>query len=146
MKKIAIACDHAGYVLKGQIMTHLEAHGYDLKDHGCFTEDSVDYPDYAAPVANDVQQGQADYGILICGTGIGMAITANKFRGIRAASLTDVPSTEMSRKHNDLNVLCLGSRVLGADKALLLVDTFLTTRFEGGRHANRVKKMMAFEV
>lgn len=140
-----MACDHAGYLLKNEIIKHLKNSHFELKDHGCFSEESVDYPDFAALVARDVQQKLCDSGILVCGTGIGMSITANKFKGVRSASISDIFSVEMSRKHNDLNILCLGSRVLQTKQALTLVDVFLSTEFEGERHAKRVKKMMGYE-
>ena len=108
---------------------------------GCDSEESVDYPDYAKKVAEKVADATADKGILVCGTGIGMALTACKFKGIRAASIHDIYSIEMARKHNDLNVLCLGSRVLGSGLSLRIVDAFLHTEFEGGRHARRVEKI-----
>jgi ribose 5-phosphate isomerase B len=143
MEKIAIASDHAGLHLKMDIVTLLKSLGYEPIDHGCHTSESVDYPDYAALVARDVQSGKTPRGILICGTGIGMAITANKFSGVRAASLVDEYSTLMARKHNNLNVLCLGSRVIGTGTAALIVETFLKTPFEAGRHEKRVEKMEA---
>ncbi len=141
MSKISIANDHTGLVLKQEIVEVLKKMGHEVADHGCYSALSVDYPDFAKLVARDVQGKTCDFGILICGTGIGMAITANKFKGVRAASLTDVYSTLMARKHNDLNVLCLGSRVLGAGLAALIVETFLATEFEGGRHVARVGKI-----
>ena len=141
MEKIAIASDHAGFHLKTEIITVLKNLGYEPVDHGCHGTESVDYPDYAALVAADVQKGNVEKGILICGTGVGMAITANRFSGVRAASLVDEYSTIMARKHNNLNVLCLGSRVIGAGTATLIVETFLCTAFEGGRHEKRVEKI-----
>lgn len=141
MSKISIANDHAGLYLKNEIVELLKKLGHTVTDHGCHTDASVDYPDFAKLVAHDVASGKADRGILICGTGIGMAITANKIKGIRAASLTDIYSTLMARKHNDLNVCCLGARVLGEGMAAVIVETFLNTEFEGGRHAGRVNKM-----
>lgn len=143
MEKIAIANDHAGLHLKRDIVTLLKSLGYEPIDHGCHTAENVDYPDYAALVAHDVQEGKTSRGILICGTGVGMAITANKFPGVRAASLVDEYSTLMARKHNNLNVLCLGSRVIGTGTAALIVETFLQTPFEGGRHEKRVEKIEA---
>jgi len=144
-KKICIACDHAGFEFKQEIVEYLKSEGYEIMDHGCPDENRVDYPDYAAKVTQDVQSGNCEKGILICGTGIGMAITANKFKGIRAASLVDKVSTEMTRKHNDLNVLCLGARIISGDLAKEIVSIFLNTEFEGGRHADRVNKIRSYE-
>jgi ribose 5-phosphate isomerase B len=141
MSKIAIACDHAGVALKLEVIAYLKALGHEAVDHGANEGERVDYPDYAKLVAADVAEQKADRGILICGTGIGMALTACKFKGIRAASVIDIYSTEMTRKHNDLNVLCLGARVVGAGLALRIVDAFLHTEFEGGRHLKRVEKI-----
>lgn len=141
MFKIAIAADHAGFELKGQIASHLKKLGHDVSDLGCHSSDSVDYPDYAVLVAKNVGAKQVDRGILICGTGVGMAITANKTRGVRAASLADVFSAKMARSHNDLNVLCLGARVVGTGLAQMIVETFINTAFEGGRHQKRIEKM-----
>ena len=142
MKKLSVACDHAGVTLKNEIIIDLKVRGWQVIDHGTDSTASVDYPDFAALVAGDVQSKKCDCGILICGTGIGMAIAANKFKGVRAASLTDIYSTRLTRQHNDLNVLCLGARVIGTGMALAIVDTFLNTGFEGGRHQKRVEKMM----
>lgn len=139
--RIAVACDHGGIGLKPTVLAVLQKHGCEVVDHGCHDTASVDYPDYAAKVAQDVSSGKADRGILICGTGIGMAITAGKFKGVRAAAITDAYSMLMTRKHNDLNVLCLGGRVVGAGLAEHLVEIFLTTDFEGGRHAARLAKI-----
>lgn len=143
--KIAIGSDHAGFDLKREIIRLLEELGCAVHDCGCFSVERVDYPDYAALVARDVQTGKADRGILVCGTGIGMAITANKYRGIRAASVVDEYSLIMARKHNDLNLLCLGSRVIGPGTAALLVETFLETEFESARHAERLRKIEELE-
>jgi len=143
--KIAIGCDHAGYLLKLDLLGYLKKRGIEVFDHGCSSLDSVDYPDYAVLVGKAIQEKKADLGILICGTGIGMAMTANKLSGIRAASLTDVFSTEMTRRHNDLNILCLGARVVGPGLAERLVDAFLDTNFEAGRHVERLKKMTEIE-
>ncbi len=141
MLKIAIAADHAGFELKNLVAASLRNNGYEVIDEGCHAVDSVDYPDYAKEVAKHVASGKVGRGILVCGTGVGMAVTANKVKGVRAAALTDVFSTKMARQHNDLNVLCLGSRVIGQGLADLLVDTFLKTEFEGGRHKRRVEKI-----
>ena len=125
MKKIAIASDHAGLTLKNHLKQHLKDLGYEVVDRGCQTQESVDYPDFAKLVANDVQKGSAWRGVLICGTGIGMALTANRFSKVRAASITDIYSAKMARAHNDLNLLCLGGRVVGiglAEEILKIVE------------------------
>lgn len=143
--RVSIGSDHAGFALKSEIIGLLNELGCEVVDCGCFSPERVDYPDYAAIVARDVQAEKVDRGILICGTGIGMAITANKFKGVRAASLVDEYSLLMARKHNDLNVLCLGSRVVGMGTAALLVESFLKTEYEGGRHAERLEKLTELE-
>lgn len=143
--RVSIGSDHAGFALKSEIIGLLNELGCEVADCGCFSPERVDYPDYAAIVARDVQAEKVDRGILICGTGIGMAITANKFKGVRAASLVDEYSLLMARKHNDLNVLCLGSRVVGMGTAALLVESFLKTEYEGGRHAERLEKLTELE-
>lgn len=145
MLKVAIACDHAGFEFKQELITLLKSWGHTVDDKGCPSADRVDYPDYAQPVAKMVASGEADRGILVCGTGIGMALAANKVKGVRAASVTDLYSAQMTRQHNDLNVLCLGSRVLGLGKAEALLKIFMETEFEGGRHADRVAKISALE-
>jgi len=137
-KPIAIACDHGGYYLKQEIIKHLTEKGYSYVDYGTDSDASVDYPIYAKKVCTAIQSGESELGILICGTGIGMSIAANKHKGIRAACCTDTFSARFTRMHNDANVLCLGARVLGAGLALDLVDLYLTTPFEGGRHSKRV--------
>lgn len=142
---IAIGSDHGGFALKQEILRHLEAAGYAYKDFGTYTEESCDYPEYGEAVARAVASGEYARGILICGTGIGISISANKVRGIRAAVCTDCYSAEMTRRHNDANILALGGRVVGAGLALKIVDTFLTTEFEGGRHARRVAKIHQIE-
>lgn len=145
MERIAIGADHAGYALKGAIVRFLQASGYPVEDVGTYGEESVDYPDYAVRVARAVASGQADLGILICGTGIGMSITANKVKGIRAAVATDGYMARMAREHNNANILCLGGRVLGTGSALDIVQAFLQSHFAGGRHASRVSKIQALE-
>ncbi len=143
--KVAIGSDHAGFRLKKQILPLLDELQVVVQDVGCFDEGSVDYPDYAQMVAKEVAQGQADRGILICGTGLGMCISANKVAGIRAITAHDVFSARMSRLHNDANILTLGERVVGPGIAADIVRVWLTTEFEGGRHLRRVNKMMALE-
>ncbi len=138
MKPIAIACDHGGFHLKTEICKHLTAHSIPFIDLGTNSTDSVDYPVFAKKVCEKIQDGTADRGILVCGTGIGMSIAANKQKGIRAACCSESFSARFTRLHNDANVLCLGERVIGSGLALELVDLFLNTEYEGGRHANRV--------
>ena len=142
---IAIGSDHGGFALKQEILRHLEAAGYSVKDFGTYSADSCDYPVYGEAVARAVASGECERGILICGTGIGISISANKVRGIRAALCGDCYSAEMTRRHNDANILALGARVLGPGLALKIVDTFLTTEFEGGRHARRIALISEIE-
>lgn len=142
---IAIGSDHGGYLLKEEIKKHLEGKGYDFKDLGTDSTASCDYPVYAEKVCNAIQSGECEKGILVCGTGIGMSMCANKCKGIRAAVCGDHFSAEFTRKHNNANVLCLGARVIGSGVAMQLVDIFLTTEFEGGRHEKRIEMMMELE-
>ena len=136
---IAIGSDHGGFELKQEIMAHLDKRGLEYKDFGTYTKDSCDYPVYGKAVAKAVASGECDRGILICGTGIGISITANKIPGIRAALCTDCFSAEATRLHNDANILALGGRVVGAGLALKIVDTFLDTPFSGDeRHRHRI--------
>ncbi len=137
-KPIAIACDHGGLHLKNAIVKHLTALNIPCVDYGTNSDASVDYPIYAKKVCNAIQNGESALGILVCGTGIGMSIAANKYKGIRAACCSDTFSARFTRMHNDANVLCLGARVLGTGLALDLVDLFLQTEYEGGRHDRRV--------
>jgi ribose 5-phosphate isomerase B len=143
--RIAMGADHAGYELKNKIRDYLKQRGFDVQDEGTNAADSVDYPDFAAKVGNDVASHAADRGILVCGSGIGMAISANKVHGVRAANITSEYEAQMSREHNDLNVLTLGARILDEAKALKIVDLWLKTQFAGDRHQRRVQKMMAIE-
>ena len=143
--RIAIGSDHAGYELKEIIKSHLADSGVEVDDLGTTSEASVDYPDYAAAVARRVASGMSERGILICGTGIGMAIAANKVHGIRAASVESLEAARLSRAHNDANVLTLGARITPADLALGIVRTFLDTPFDGGRHQHRVDKITALD-
>ena len=139
---IAIACDHGGYTLKKEIIEYLEQSGLSFKDFGTNSTDAVDYPDYARMVGESVLSGEADRGILICGTGIGISIAANKLQGIRAALVHDVFSAEATRLHNDANILCMGGRVVAGGLAIKITDTFLNTEFSGAdRHARRVSKI-----
>lgn len=137
---IAIGCDHGGYALKQEIMEHLEARGLEYKDYGCYSEESVDYPVYGKVVANAVASGECEKGILICGTGIGISITANKVKGIRASLCGDCFSAQATREHNDANIVALGARVTGPGLAIKIVDTFLDTPFSNDeRHIRRIK-------
>jgi ribose 5-phosphate isomerase B len=139
--KIALAADHAGFDLKEIIKEYLKKSGNEVLDFGTNTTESVDYPDFAVPASRSVASGESDRGILICGSGQGMVISANKIKGIRAALGNDLYSAKMSRLHNDSNVLALGGRVLGRDIAVEIVKTWLETGFEGGRHQKRVDKV-----
>jgi ribose 5-phosphate isomerase B len=143
--RVALGADHAGMALRGDVKARLEARGVEIEDFGTLSEESVDYPDYAARVAEAVASGRVDYGVLVCGTGLGMAIAANKIPGIRAVPVVDLESTRLARQHNDANVLALGARVTLRDDLLAIVDTFLDTPFEGGRHQRRIEKITAIE-
>ncbi|RAP74037.1 ribose 5-phosphate isomerase B [Paenibacillus montanisoli] len=144
--KIAIGADHAGYRLKNEVVPFIKSLGHDIEDVGCDCEQSVDYPDYALPVAELVAQGKADRGILICGTGIGMSIAANKVRGIRCALVHDMFSAKATREHNDTNVLAMGERVIGPGVAQEIIRIWLETPFSNGeRHVGRVGKVMKLE-
>lgn len=145
MESIVIGADHGGYHLKEEVKAYLIDKGHSVIDVGTTSEESVDYPDYAAKVAVAVQQKKADLGILICGTGIGMAITANKFKGIRAAVVHDCYTAAMSRRHNNANIITFGGRVVGAGVAFSIVDAWLESTFEGGRHSRRLGKIKTFE-
>lgn len=142
---IAIACDHGGFKLKLAIEKYFERNRITYRDFGCYDEGSCDYADYAKQVALSVRNGQSDFGILVCGTGIGMSLAANKVKGIRAAVCSDYFSAKYTRLHNDANILCLGQRVVGEGLALELVEVFLNTKFEGGRHAQRIAKITEIE-
>jgi len=143
--KIAIGSDHAGFQYKEIVKKHLEEKGFEVLDKGTFSEERVDYPVYGEVVANAVASGEADRGIVICGTGIGISIAANKVKGIRAALCTNEYMAKMARKHNDANILAFGARVLGIDVALGIVDVFFSTDFEGGRHEKRVNLIKKIE-
>ncbi len=143
--KIAIGCDHAGFQYKEIVKKHLEEKGFEVIDKGTYSEERVDYPVYGEAVANAVASGEADKGIVICGTGIGISISANKVKGIRAALCTNEYMARMARKHNDANILAFGARVLGIDVALGIVDEFFSTDFEGGRHERRVNLIKEIE-
>jgi ribose 5-phosphate isomerase B len=143
--KIIIGSDHRGFAVKQRLLKLLEQPGQTVADAGTSSGDSADYPDYAFIVAKAVGKHEYDLGILICGTGIGMCIAANKVRGVRAASCQDIVSAEMSRRHNDANVLCLSADMLGNEMIERIVRTWLETPFEGGRHSRRVEKIAKFE-
>ena len=142
---IAIGCDHGGFQLKRAVMEHLDELGLAYKDFGTYSEDSCDYPIYGELVGEAVVSGECESGIIICGTGIGISISANKVRGVRAALCHDCYSAEYTRRHNNANVLALGGRVIGVGHALKIVDIFLDTDFEGGRHARRVDLISKIE-
>lgn len=142
---LAIGADHGGYYLKEEIMKHLEKRGVSFKDFGSFSDEAIDYPTIAAPVAKAVSEGEYERAILVCGTGIGMSIAANKFKGIRAAVCGDTFSARFTRLHNDANILCLGARVTGGGLALDIVDLFLDTPFEGGKHLRRINLIKDLE-
>ena len=140
-KKIAIGGDHAGFEYKGKLIQKLTSLGYEVKDFGPFSTDSVDYPDYVHPLSSSVESGEFEQGIVICGSGNGVAITANKHQGIRAALCWNEDLAALSRQHNNANVVCIPARFIDLDLAKRIVKTFLTTDFEGGRHENRVNKI-----
>jgi len=143
--KISVGCDHRGFALKTRVVKLLGELGHDVSDEGTYDTNSVDYPDFAATVGRKVSGGEADRGVLICGTGIGMAITANKYAGVRAATCLDELSAELCRRHNDVNVLCLSGDMLGERPIQGIVKTWLSTQFEGGRHQRRLAKIAALE-
>ena len=138
---IAIGADHAGFNLKKLIINHLEVMGYVVQDYGCFSEESIDYPDYAHKVATAVTDGSACCGILICGSGNGVCITANKHAGVRAALCWEPEISSLAKQHNNANVICLPARFISQEKAFAIVDAYLNMEFEGGRHAARVDKI-----
>jgi ribose 5-phosphate isomerase B len=143
--RVALGADHAGVQLKDSVRSFLESRGIEVQDAGTLDEASVDYPDYAALVGHAVAGGTVDRGILVCGTGLGMAIAANKIDGVRAVPVVDRESARLSREHNDANVLALGARVTAPDAALRIVETFLDTPFAGGRHQRRLDKIAGLE-
>ena len=144
--KIAIGCDHGALALKEAAIAHLEKKGFEVKDFGTYSLDSCDYPDFAAPAAQAVASGECDKGIVLCTTGIGVSITANKVKGIRCALLSDVMSARMTREHNDTNMMAIGAGVVGQMLALEIMDTWLDTEFSNEpRHQRRIDKMMSLE-
>ena len=143
--KIALACDHGAYDLKQEVMDHLGQLGHTWEDFGTYSLDSCDYPDFCIPAARAVAEGSCDRGIVLCTTGIGMCITANKIPGIRCALCHDLMSAELTRRHNNTNMLAMGAGVVGTKLALQILDTWLMTEFEGGRHQRRIDKISALE-
>jgi ribose 5-phosphate isomerase B len=143
--KIAIASDHGGYALKNELLPYITELGHEFRDFGCYSTDSMDYSDIAFPAAEAVASGEFDRGILICGTGIGVSICANKVRGIRCALCGDVLSAELTRQHNDSNMLAMGGRIIGIETAKAIVKTWLCTEFAGGRHERRIGKISDYE-
>ena len=143
--KIAVGSDHGGFALKEAVKKHLEAKGIEVEDFGCYSTESVDYAVYGAKVAHCVADGKADYGVLVCSTGIGISMAANKVKGIRAALCSDAHAAEMTRRHNNANILCLGGLVTEEKTELEIVDTFLKFDFEGGRHQRRIDQIADIE-
>jgi ribose 5-phosphate isomerase B len=142
---IAIGSDHAAFSLKEEIRAYVSSLGYELKDYGTFSSEPVDFCDVGIAVAEAVARGDCEKGLLFCGTGVGMSISANKVKGVRAVVCTEPYSAKLSREHNDTNVLCLGGRVLGPELAKMIVDIWLRSAFEGGRHARRMAKITCYE-
>lgn len=143
--RIAVGCDHGGFEHKNAIAEHLKERGFEVTDYGILELQSVDYPDIAVKLCDSIVNGENELGILVCGTGIGMSIAANKVKGIRAAACSEHFSAKYTRLHNNSNVLCLGGRVIGVGTAIELTDLFVDTEFEGGRHQTRIDKVMAIE-
>lgn len=143
--KVAVACDHGGFRLKNVLMEEMKRQGIEVVDFGTYNEESCDYPDFAAPAAKAVAKGECDKGVLVCGTGIGVSMTANKVKGIRCALCHDVFSAKATRAHNDTNVLAMGQRVIGEGLAIEILNAWLHTEFEGDRHIRRIQKVMDLE-
>ncbi len=143
--KIAVACDHGGFRLKNVLIKEMEKQGYEIIDFGTYDEQSCDYPDYAAKAARAVACNECEKGVVVCGTGIGVSMTANKIKGIRCALVHDVFSAKATRAHNDANMLAMGQRVIGEGLAVEILNAWLNTEYEGGRHDLRIQKMMALE-
>ena len=144
--KIAIGCDHGAFDLKNAVVKHLQGKGYEVADFGCYSLDSCDYPDFAAAAANAVASGECEKGIVLCTTGIGISIAANKVKGIRCALLSDPLSARMTREHNDTNMMAMGAGIVGKNLALEIVDTWVGTAFSGeAKHQRRIDKVMALE-
>jgi len=145
MEKIAVGCDHAGFALKTELLGYLEELGYQTLDLGTHSSERVDYPDYGAAVGQAVSEGKADLGLLVCGSGIGIGMAANKISGIRAATVHDVTSAHLAREHNNANIICFGERLIGPEIARESLVAFLNAEFQGGRHAGRVQKISDLE-
>ena len=143
--KISFCCDHGGFIAKEAVFDYLKNNGHEVVDFGTFSEQSCDYPDFAYPCSEAVAKGECEFGILICGTGIGMSICANKVKGVRCAHVTNIFCAEVTRQHNDTNMIAMGARINTVEEIVSFVDKFLTTKFEGGRHETRVGKIMAYE-
>lgn len=143
--KIALGCDHGGFEMKEAVRQHLEGKGIQCEDFGAYSTESVDYAPIAAKAARSVAEGKADFGVLICSTGIGISMAANKVKGIRAAVCTNAHCAEMTRRHNNANILCMGGQIIDKETALQLVDIFLDTGFDGGRHARRIAQIAQIE-
>lgn len=143
--KIAFACDHGGFEVKEKVIKHLQELGHNVQDFGTFSSDSCDYPDFAFPCCKSIIDKKNEVGVLICGTGIGMSICANKVKGIRCAHVNDAFSAEMTRRHNNTNVIALGARIATLEEIISYIDIFLTTPFDGGRHLGRVEKITNYE-
>ncbi len=141
MATIAAGCDHGGFSLKTVLIEQLTESGHEVLDLGTHSNERVDYPDFAEAVAKSVASGEAEFGLLVCGSGIGVCMVANKISGIRAATIHDVTSAHLSREHNDANIICLGERLIGPEVAKEVLDVFLASEFQEGRHLNRVKKI-----
>ena len=139
--KIALGCDHAAFQLKEKLKPYLTSKGYEIKDFGCYSEERADYPDFAHPVANAVESGEFNMGLLMCGSGNGINMTANKHKGIRSALCWTAEIAELARQHNDANILTLPARYISEEEAKKCIDKFFSTDFEGGRHSDRVKKI-----
>ena len=144
MSPVALGCDHAGFELKETVKGYLDTLGFEITDFGTDSEASVDYPDFGSRLARSIDKGEYDRGILICGTGLGMSMVANRFAGVRGALCNDLFSAIMSRRHNDANILIMGGRVIGSELAREIVQTWLETPFEGGRHRQRLEKFCEF--
>ena len=143
--KIAIGCDHGGFDMKTALIAYLKEQGHEIKDYGCYDKSSIDYPDYVFPVGEAVVRGEYDRGIVICGSGVGISIAANKVKGARCVCCSEPYSALLSRQHNNTNVLAFGSRVVGPGLATMIVDAWITGQFEGGRHAGRVQMLADIE-
>lgn len=143
--KVGFGCDHAGFEIKDEIIKHLKEKGFEVVDFGTYSKESIDYADYARPVAEAVAHGEVEKGVLVCGTGIGISLAANKVKGIRAAVCSEPYSAQMAIRHNNANIIAFGARVVGIDMARMIIDAYFDNSFEGGRHENRVKKIMSIE-